>query len=48
MILNINLKEDNKNGYSMNKFRKMPYINQKINDTFKRQYSQRIHNTFNL
>jgi len=45
---NINLKEDNKNGYSMNKFRKMPYINQKINDTFKRQYSQRIHNTFNL
>ena len=52
MNLKGNLKEDTKNGYSMNKLpvNKMPVINKKLNETYKRQMSQRIHNTntFNI
>ena len=47
MNIKVNLKEDNKNGYSMNKLQvnKMPSINKKFNESYKRQMSHRINNT---
>ena len=45
----INLKEDNKNTHRLNEYNtKTSFINKKINDPYRRQYSQRISNTFNI
>ena len=46
----LNLKEDNKNSYTMNKYTtKIPNINKKMDEYYKRQYSQKNNNNiFNI
>ena len=44
----MNLKEDNKNSLMDDYSKKTSIKSQKINDPYKRQYSQRISNTFNI
>ena len=44
----MNLKEDNKNSLMDDYSKKTSIKSQKINNPYKRQYSQRISNTFNI
>ena len=45
----LNMKENNKNSYTMNKYTsKMPNISRRINEHFNKHYSQKISSTFNI
>ena len=42
------IRENNKVSYTMNKYGKIPNINKNINEYYKRQFSQKNTNTFNI